>query len=119
MSHMTGRCTYGNPATITLANSIMAKTYGPWIESKQDESLLFVNHMPDLNRITLPTITAKVRESKMRDNVAPEDGMLIEKLQVFFSNTKRTNLKPKNQRLENEAVIFQNELEKSCVDFSK
>lgn len=43
LSHVTGKCAFGKPATITTANGITAKVYGPWLRAEHDGDMLFVN----------------------------------------------------------------------------
>lgn len=43
LNHVMCRCNKSTLTTITTCNSISVKLYGPWLRSKNTESLLFVN----------------------------------------------------------------------------
>lgn len=46
ISHVTGCYVFENSVTITSANGIVAKLYGPWIRSEHNRNLLFINPLP-------------------------------------------------------------------------
>lgn len=43
MDHVTGRCKFGNPATLTSDHGVTAKIYGPWLKAEVPNGLNFVN----------------------------------------------------------------------------
>lgn len=43
LDHVTGRCKFGNPATLTSELGVTAKLYGPWLKAEVAGRLNFVN----------------------------------------------------------------------------
>lgn len=43
LDHVTGRCRFSEPATISSKNGITTKLYGLWIKAENTESILFIN----------------------------------------------------------------------------
>lgn len=43
LDHVTGKCFFSTPATITTTNGITAKLFRPWLRTEHDESILFVH----------------------------------------------------------------------------
>ncbi|KAF3441143.1 hypothetical protein FNV43_RR15054 [Rhamnella rubrinervis] len=43
IDHVTGRCTFRNPAFITAKNGVTAKLYGVWLRAESGESLKFMS----------------------------------------------------------------------------
>lgn len=104
LSHVTGRCRYGEPATVTSSSGIVAKQYGPWIRSEHPGSLLFIN--PPVEGSTTPPMITETEEGKIADL---EKDCLIGKLNEAFTE------KAVSENLQNEDIteIFLNEVAKS------
>lgn len=98
-SHVTGRCTLGDPATITSANGITTKLYGPWTRSAHSGSLSFVNPQPSLSWILALTIYGETIPGVSKEDDGPrlEVGALIKNLQAYFLERKRAVLKSSNK----------------------
>lgn len=43
LAHVTRKCSYERPATITTSVGVEARLYGPWLRSEVPVSILFVN----------------------------------------------------------------------------
>lgn len=88
ISHVTSRCSFEDPATITTANGISTKLFGPWLRSEHSGSLCFVNPKSLNNQ---SAISPAVIETKGKEIVVPEGGALIKNLTEYFAEKKRSN----------------------------
>lgn len=43
INHVTGRCSFREPARVTMGSGITARLYGPWLRAEEKGSILFIN----------------------------------------------------------------------------
>lgn len=43
MDHITGKCSFKDPALVTCPNGISAKIFGPWLRAEHSRSVCFIN----------------------------------------------------------------------------
>lgn len=89
--------------TITSANGIMARLYGPLTRSENSGSLSFVDPQSTFSRTLDPPIPGEPKEN---EGPGPEACELIEKLQDYFLNREWSLLKLSNQRSKDDAMVF-------------
>lgn len=61
LDHITGRCLFGEPATVTTAHGASAKLYGPWLRAENEGNLLFLNP-PEKGEAVWRTFTSNQKE---------------------------------------------------------
>lgn len=86
LDHVIGRCLFAYPATVTSANRIVAKLYGPWLRSENDSSLLFINPTLEKDKKNLLSFVRCVEEEK---SPAVDSHLLIDSLTKHFNEYEK------------------------------
>lgn len=81
LNHVTGRCTFDTPATVTAASGVSAKLYGSWVRAGNKEFLRFLNppapDLGDTRSTDTPTEKFQILEDGEKESVISLEKSLV------------------------------------------
>lgn len=107
LDHVTGRCNFNTPATVTSVNGVVANMFRPWLRAEHQGSLSFFNlHLEVENEVMI----AKEIIARERFGLESNPCRLNELLEAQLSKIDPTISISEEQARKKESEIVQNEV---------